>query len=327
MSAAARSRSCTLHVLLASQSRAAVIYRRGPTRHTALIGWDRATDTFETGQWFKGKVYPDRSALAPDGAHLLTFMATFRPPFRTWTALSRPPWFTALALWPKGNTWGGGGTFVGDRAFALDHNSLESTFAPGFSLPEGFVLLPPGPATRVEVARALSRDPQAWQVHEGADRTYATRSFERDGPCGLGLARSWQVAHPAKPWQGGDRFMLRWARGALPLDGVGWVDFDANGDLLFAIGGRLHRCAADAAVGATCIDDLVARARLLADFTDLTFRAMRAPYRSGWVDTADVEGVPDAFTPVLDRVTREDRRQRHRERQVLRRQQRDRARW
>lgn len=322
-----KARSCTLHALLASRSPAAVIYRRGPTRHTALIGWDRATDTFETGQWFKGKIYPDRSALAPDGAHLLTFMGTFRPPFGTWTALSRPPFFTALALWPKGNTWGGGGTFLTERTFALDHNARESALAPGFSMPEGFVLLPPGPATQAAVARAMARDPQAWQIQDGADRGYATRSFTREEPSGLGLTRFWHMENPAKPWQGELRAVLRRSKGSLPLNGVEWVEFDTNGDLLFAIGGRLHRCPATAADGVTCLDDLVARARLLADFTALTFSALRAPYPSGLASEADAAIPPDAFAPVLDRVTKEDRRQRHRDRQVLHRQNRDRQRW
>lgn len=121
--------------------------------------------------------------------------------------------------------------------------------------------------------------------------------------------------------------MLRWPGGSLPLDRVGWVEFDANCDLLFAIGGRLHRCPAAAAAGATHVDDLVARARLLADFTDLTFSVLRAPYRSGHLGEADAVVPSDGFAPVLDRVTKEDRRQRHRDRQVLRRQARDRERW
>ncbi len=39
-----------IHVLLAREARTAVIIRRGPTRHTAIIGWDRETDSFTVGR-------------------------------------------------------------------------------------------------------------------------------------------------------------------------------------------------------------------------------------------------------------------------------------
>ena len=302
-----------------------MIYRRGPTRHTALILWDRDTDGFEVGQWFKGKVYPDRSALAPDGAHLLTFMGTFLPPFRTWTALSRPPFFTALALWPKGDTWGGGGIFVGERTVALDHNALQSALAPGFSVPAGFTQLPPSPATWAKIAAA--RDPQRWRVSEERDHTDAVRSVLRDAPSGLGLTRSWHAGGRTGSSMGEFCAALRLRTGPVPLDGVGWVDFDRNGDLVFAIGGRLHRCAAAALEGITGTGALVERARLLADFTDLRFRVLRAPYLSGHLKALDDEAPPDAFAPVLDRFTKADRMQRHRARQILRRQAKDLARW
>jgi hypothetical protein len=39
-----------------------------------------------------------------------------------WTAVSKPPYFTALALWPKGNSYNGGGVFDDDRTIRLNHN-------------------------------------------------------------------------------------------------------------------------------------------------------------------------------------------------------------
>lgn len=187
MAEGAPQRHCTLGVLLAARSRVAVIYRRGPSRQTCLIRWDRADDTFEVGQWFKGSIYPDRSALAPDGAHLLTFMGSFRPPFLTWTALSRPPYFTALALWPKGDTWGGGGLFVSERTFVLAHGDRPPDLAPGSRMPDGLTLLLPGPATDAQVACVMARDPHAWREAEGSDRASATRSYTCDGPPGFRL--------------------------------------------------------------------------------------------------------------------------------------------
>lgn len=52
-----------------------------------------------------------------------------RPKLRTeytyaWTAVSRPPYLTALALWPKGDCWHGGGLFKSNRLLWLNHKPL-----------------------------------------------------------------------------------------------------------------------------------------------------------------------------------------------------------
>lgn len=92
---------CRLFVLTARASRKAVIFRRGPSRHVAVISWDLARDTFTVGQWFTGRIYERRCDLSPDGEMLVYFAAGWRRQPFTWTAISRPPFLTALALWPK----------------------------------------------------------------------------------------------------------------------------------------------------------------------------------------------------------------------------------
>jgi hypothetical protein len=56
-----------LHVLLARDSDNAVIIRRGPSRKTCVIGWERKSDTFRVGQWLHGRIYERRCDLSPDG--------------------------------------------------------------------------------------------------------------------------------------------------------------------------------------------------------------------------------------------------------------------
>ena len=94
-----------LHVLLARDATTAVILRRGPSRHTALVGWDRRTDRFTVGQWFYGRVYERRSDLSPDGRHLVYFAMNARWDARargSWTAISKAPYLKALTLLAKG---------------------------------------------------------------------------------------------------------------------------------------------------------------------------------------------------------------------------------
>src|SRR5690349_10747108 len=90
-----------LFAILARESPTAVVFRRGPSRQVLLIKWNTADDTFEYGQWFKGRIYERRCDLSPDGELLLYFAADFRRPLYSWSAISRSPYLKALALWPK----------------------------------------------------------------------------------------------------------------------------------------------------------------------------------------------------------------------------------
>src|ERR1041384_8508875 len=70
-----------LFAILARKSPYAVIFRRGPSRSVLLIRWNTETDTFEHGQWLRGRIYERRCDLSPDGGLLLYFAANWHPPF------------------------------------------------------------------------------------------------------------------------------------------------------------------------------------------------------------------------------------------------------
>jgi hypothetical protein len=117
-----------IHVLLARDAPFGVVIRRGPARHVALLGWDRETDRFERGQWLKGRIYEHRCDLSPDGKHFLYFALNARwhqEAKGSWTALSRAPYLKALALWPEGDTWGGGGLFLSNQKYWLTNGPGE----------------------------------------------------------------------------------------------------------------------------------------------------------------------------------------------------------
>lgn len=115
-----------LHVLFAQDSPAAVVIRRGPTRHTAVISWDRKTDEFKIGQWLYGRIYERRCDLSPDGRHLIYFAMNGNwnsAAKGSWTAISRAPYLKALTLYAKGDCWNGGGLFLTSRKFWLNDSS------------------------------------------------------------------------------------------------------------------------------------------------------------------------------------------------------------
>lgn len=97
--------------------------KRGPARWTQLVLWDTKTDVFTEGAWLRGRIYEAKCDVSPDG-QLFVYAALQGNGSETsyshaYTAVSRPPWLHALALWPVGTTYGGGGRFLDDRRLAL----------------------------------------------------------------------------------------------------------------------------------------------------------------------------------------------------------------
>lgn len=109
-----------LHLYFAAETDRALILRQGPSKVFRMILWHRDTDSFEDGQWLKHRVAPEFCDLSPDGRHFLYFALDGRwggPARGAYTALSRPPWFTALSVFPEGSTWGRGGVFLDNRHY------------------------------------------------------------------------------------------------------------------------------------------------------------------------------------------------------------------
>lgn len=112
-----------LHVLLARDTPHAVILRRGPSKTTCSIGWDRRKDTFSVGQWLRGRIYERRADLSPDGKHLIYFAMNGRWTSETkgsWTAISKAPYLKAITLLGKGDCWHGGGLFRTNSRYWLN---------------------------------------------------------------------------------------------------------------------------------------------------------------------------------------------------------------
>ena len=153
-----------LYAILARDADRAIVFRRGPSKRVLVIRWNTADDTFEEGQWFKGRIYERRCDLSPDGELLVYFAANYRKPYFSWSAISRPPFLTALALWPKGDAWGGGGQFKSSNHLLLNHRANEMQLAEDFSL-----------------SKRLKVDPFGKHSGWGEDNPVWSERLERDG--------------------------------------------------------------------------------------------------------------------------------------------------
>ncbi len=109
-----------LHILMATQSKKAIVIRLGPSYQNCILGWDRATNEFQVTQWFRGKIFTRRCDISPDGKHWIYF--AFKANIGdSWTAIAKVPWLKAISLYKNGSTWGGGGLFL-DNFTYWHHN-------------------------------------------------------------------------------------------------------------------------------------------------------------------------------------------------------------
>jgi hypothetical protein len=176
---------CRLFVLLAREAPVAVILRRGPSTWYHVIRWRTNTDRFEHGAWFRGRIYEERCDLSPDGELLLCFALQGRrwqSSYKgSWTAVSRAPWLHALALWPQGDTWGGGGRFLTNRKLVIWSSLLAAGQAhpdhPGHGLE--VVLGAPTPEDRPTMERAKGgwsgRDQGGRPIHTSGGKLFRER--------------------------------------------------------------------------------------------------------------------------------------------------------
>lgn len=118
-----------VHAILAADAPVGVVIRRGPARQVAVLGWDTRTDEFRLGQWLSGRIYERRCDLSPDGRHFIYFAMNgyWDTEMKgSWTAISRAPFLKALAIWPKGDCWNGGGLFLGPDRYWLNAGCSET---------------------------------------------------------------------------------------------------------------------------------------------------------------------------------------------------------
>lgn len=243
-----------IYMLFARESPTAVIFRRGPSDWFQLLKWNTATDTFERGQWFHGRLYEHRSDLSPDGALLIYFARKItrrtladKEYTYAWTAISKPPFLTALALWPKGDCWHGGGLFLDDTHVQLNHKRDVATPHPDHQ-PRGIhVVLRKNVHGEDEplYADRLERDgwklQSKWEVENlGYPEMFRTRHPEvrqKDGSDGVAI----RLTRSISGLDYAEEFALVKADTSLvvPIEEANWVEWDQQGRLVFARHGKI----------------------------------------------------------------------------------------
>jgi hypothetical protein len=109
-----------LHAILASKSPYAIVIRRGNSKQTAAILWNRQDDSFTIGQWLKGKIYHYRCDISPNGKYWIYF--ALGKGGKTYTAAALTPYLNAIDFYEKNDAWNGGGLFLNDKTYWLNES-------------------------------------------------------------------------------------------------------------------------------------------------------------------------------------------------------------
>jgi hypothetical protein len=239
--------SCRLHFYLAREAPIAVVLRRGPSAWARLSLWHTQSDTIEHGQWIKGRVYPRRCDV-PDGSLFAYFVhkASGWNELKTdsWAAVSRPPHFTALAVWASGTTYHAGGFFESRRAlrFVACHGcEPDRGTVPRWLSLEG--KLPYIDRTREWTDRTvffsrLLRD--GWTPEPVIEHPHP--NWHRLGPDGRSKLVLMPISNASSYRYGGyhaQEYALQKDDDLLPLGEATWADWDHRGRLILAQDGCL----------------------------------------------------------------------------------------
>lgn len=228
-----------IYCLAATRAPVVAVFRRGPANWSQVGRWDLAARRYEPGAWLRGRIFPRRSDLSPDGRYLCYF--AHKPTARwahgeAYVAVSKLPWLTALHVFATCGTWTRGYYFSEDHGGAGRDESGDTRLP----IPYGLRPLPVVQFANErrrgweEAADSPRRDPSdAWD-----ERRHARLQKRRPGGGGLLCVerRGGPGAFGAGQAVDGLRvgYWLERDGDVELLDHLQWADWDHEGRLLVA---------------------------------------------------------------------------------------------
>jgi hypothetical protein len=226
-----------IYCIAATAAPVLAVFRRGPTDWSHVGRWDLGSKRYEAGAWLRGRIFPRRSDLSPDGRFLCYFA---HKPGSSWehgeayVAVSKLPWLAALHAFRTCGTWTRGYYFTDDE-------SPDTSEGASLPIPYGLRSIP--------VAQFATERRRGWS--EAADSPHRAPGDAWDQR---------RNARMQKRQPGADRLLcvesLGWAGGEFgvdqavdglrvsywlearddiqPLGHAQWADWDGEGHLLVA---------------------------------------------------------------------------------------------
>ena len=256
----ARRPPCRIYAIMARDAPVGVIFRRGPSKRVQIVHWDTETDTFTPGQWFHGRIYEQEARLSADGTLMRYDAMKINQRTRqdtdygfSWTAISKPPYLRALTRWASGTSTGTVHCSDINPEWLIHWNKANH------SQPAAFLARNDWRPTQewqdefesIKNARlAAFQERMAQGLPADAEWLQSIESFksgpnvhEKDHPHqSLTLVRATSTECPNQY-----EYSLRERKGReKKLTGMEWVDWDQRGRFVYAQGGCIFACNAEA---------------------------------------------------------------------------------
>ena len=220
--------------ICATEADVVAVLRRGPSSWTHLGLWDLASERFEPGSWLKARVYEEKCDISPDGQYLCYFALNGGSPWAagaTYFAVSRLPWFTAIAAWGTPGTYTGCAYFVKERGqWALaepdegDDGPVRRRYGLAMSHDHDFAVERRRGWTEVSASanavgrqrpgQAKRRDQDVWLVSTRQKRRRPVYEL-REGPNGAALADLGDIQWA--DWARDGRLLVATSKGSLQI--------------------------------------------------------------------------------------------------------------
>ena len=261
-----------LHVLLARDAPIGLVIRRGPSKRVCSVLWDRTTDTFQLGQWLKGRIHDYKCDISPDGKYWVYFALNGKWRSESqgaWTAIARVPYLKAIEFFPEGTTYGGGGTFTQDGHYWWRDN-ITFHRTPGAPVPHPSEL---SPEERDRVRSQFGKARYTgWVLVSDVQVPPPQRGWAHEKQIGGGWALRWlptcgqAVEDPCR-----EKYGLLHRLSSTVIDRPTWEWADVDGErVVWTERGKLF--------GGRMTEAGLADERLLHDFNPMTFEPIAAPY-------------------------------------------------
>lgn len=271
--------SSRIHILLASNTPLGLVIRRGPSKHVATILWDRSNDEFQLWQWLKGRIYERHCDLSSDGKYFIYFAMNGKWDSEAegaWTAISRAPYLKALAIFPKGDCWHGGGLWTNQNRYWLNDGHGHSVLRDTEEIRRDKWFKPSrdfgGECPGVYYLR-LVRDGWRYLEHHNHAKWKETDVFEKSIPSGwlLRIIAHAEVGSPRGKGCYWDEHQLVHKESDTQINYPDWEWAELDGEcLVWAKDGKLFR-------GRMESNGLTDESEII-DFNPMAFEPIEAPY-------------------------------------------------
>jgi hypothetical protein len=226
-----------IYCIPAARAPIVAVFRRGPTDWSQVGRWDLADRRYEPGAWLRGRIFPRRSDLSPDGRFLCYFA---HKPGAAWehgeayVALSKLPWLTALHAFGTCGTWTRGYHFTEEKDCEHPENAalpmpfgLRSIPVVQFATERrrGWEEAPDSPPRDPTDAWDQRRNARIRKRQPGGGRLLCLESLGSAG-AEFGVDQAVDGLRAAYSMEAAGELQL--------LDQVQWADWDQEGRLLVA---------------------------------------------------------------------------------------------